>query len=537
MTTSSFDGAPHHPVEGLMLSQEQRSALIEALDKSAPKVFELERLAVPTTGDPLQVRQNIRGERQEFFELAQSRTSCIRDEWFAGSSVHSKMKKTLDHMIKVDQQLSTTIQLLDDAALRLAAESDQRLVTQQPRPLEGLPFTVKDVIDVRDARTTGGSRTRADRPPAERSAEVIRRLMAAGAIPIAKDSTTEFAVGGMHVPLKGPTLNPWDNARWSGGSSSGTAVSVATGVVPFGIGTDVNGSVRMPAAFCGVTALKPTKGVIPNKGIIPMSWSTEVVGPIAQDAQTIRAVFEVMASPHIRSAAHDGHGALSSPAPSAVQMEPSAITLAVPRSTIFQDCDEAVLEGLEDFLSAFEANGAAIIPRNIPHAELSAEAATQIVAPEAALVHRENVTNWQNYSSFAQNRLIRGLASRTVDYLRAQQFTADLQNTLYDILSEADALVIPTVPGAAPTVRDEIMYIKSQPVSAFSHQSRFTAIANITGFPAISFPTGFDRSGCPISTMLIGLPYQEEKLLSMVETYQEMSSHHCHQPPGFTCDV
>src|SRR5690625_6625865 len=100
----------------------------------------------------------------------------------------------------------------------------------------------------------------------------------------------------MHVQLKGPTLNPWDTARWSGGSSSGTAVSVATRVVPFGIGTDVNGSVRMPAAFCGGTALKPTKGVIPTSGIIPMSWSTEVLAPIAHDAETLRTVSQVMAT-------------------------------------------------------------------------------------------------------------------------------------------------------------------------------------------------------------------------------------------------
>lgn len=530
MTTSSYDGGPHHPVDGMRLTQEQRNALIEALDRSAPKVFELEHLAVPTTGDPLQVRKNIRGQRPTTLESDPSQTAMIRATWLDESkTIQENMVKTLERMTKVDEQLATTIELLRESALDLASESDQRLAARQPRLLEGLPFTVKDVIDVRGARTTGGSLTRAERAPAERSAEVIRRLVSAGAIPIAKDSTTEFAVGGMHVPLKGPTLNPWDTARWAGGSSSGTAASVATRVVPFGIGTDVNGSVRMPAAFCGVTALKPTKGVIPTSGIIPMSWSTEVVGPIAQDAQTIRIVFEIMASPQFSSVDQDKSHQVSETTRPA-EIDPAATTFAVPRSTIFQDCDDAVLEGLEDFLSAFESLGASIVPQHIPHAELSAEAATQIVAPEAALIHRENVRNWQNYSSFTQNRLIRGLASHTVDYLRAQQFTADLQNNLYDILSEADALVIPTVPAAAPTVRDELMYIKSQPVSAFSHQSRFTAISNITGFPAISFPTGFDQSGCPISTMLIGLPHQEQKLISLVDTYQHISHHHRRLP-------
>ena len=533
MTTPSFDGGLYHPVEGMRLSQEQRNALIEALDNSAPKVFELEHLAVPTTGDPLHVRRNIRGQRPTSALVGTLQAARIRNGWFdAAKSVRQHMAETLKRLTKVDHELANAIELLTDSALQFASESDKRFANQSARPLEGLPFRVRDVIDVRGARTTGGSLTRAERPPAERSAEVIRRLMAAGAIPIAKDSTTEFAVGGMHVPLKGPTLNPWDTTRWSGGSSSGTAVSVATRVVPFGIGTDVNGSVRMPAAFCGVTALKPTKGVVRTSGMIPMSWSTEVVGPIAQDAHTIRAVFEVMAAPAI-SPQHTPSDQVGQTTRSA-EVDPATLTLAVPRSTIFQDCDEAVLEGLEDFLATFESIGASIVPQHIPHAELSAEAATQIVAPEAALIHRKNVRNWQQYSSFTQNRLIRGLASRTVDYLRAQQFTADLQNNLYDILGEADVLVIPTVSAAAPTVRDEIMYIKSQPVSAFSHQSRFTAISNITGFPAISFPTGFDQSGCPISTMLIGLPHQEDKLISLVENYQHLTSHHRRLPTGIS---
>src|SRR5699024_1338612 len=131
--------------------------------------------------------------------------------------------------------------------------------------------------DLAGARTTSGSRTRQNIAPAAQSAKVVHRLVHAGAIPVAKDSTSEFAIGDMHTPLKGPCLNPWDTTRWAGGSSSGTAATVATGVVPFGLGTDVNGSVRMPAAFCGVVGLKPTRGLLPNNGVLPMAWSTETV--------------------------------------------------------------------------------------------------------------------------------------------------------------------------------------------------------------------------------------------------------------------
>ena len=441
-------------------------------------------------------------------------------------SVHHTVKNALDRLEALDASYHSTIELLRDSALLMAQVSDQRKQAEAPRALEGLPFTVKDVIDVAGARTTGGSRSRSNASRVRYSADVIERLTTAGAIPIAKDSTTEFAIGGMHTPMKGACLNPWNIERWSGGSSSGTAVAVASGVVPFGIGTDVNGSVRMPAAFCGVTGLKPTKGRISKKGVLPMSWSTEVVGPIARDAAIIRAVFSSLAPEQSPADALELDERCDQTGPSHV---PETVRLAVLRS-IIGDCDRAVIDGLEGFLECVSRMGVSIANEDVQNARFAGDAAARIVGPEASVIYGSNENAWHEYDVFTRDRLLKGLRSQTTDYLRAKQLGVQLQKELHNVLGRFDAVVIPSVPGSAPRVSDSMMSINGREVETYSEQSRYVAICSLTGFPAISFPTGFDKSGCPVSTMLISSPGQEHLLISLVEMYQSQTQHHRQMP-------
>lgn len=426
------------------------------------------------------------------------------------------LEHVLHELAIIDQTLATSTELLRDAALTMAAESDRRQAANTARPLEGMPFTVKDVIDVAGARTTGGSKTRENIEPAHESAQVIQRLLHAGAIPVAKDSTSEFAIGDMHTPLKGPCSNPWDVSRWAGGSSSGTAATVATGVVPFGIGTDVNGSVRMPAAFCGVVGLKPTRGLVPSHGVMPMAWSTEVVGPLARDATTLREVFLVMRD--------STPSAVPSPVPD------RQLRLAVPQDDIFLDCDASVLAGLEDFLTTMQAYGTESVLTTMPEAAFAAQSTRQIVATESAYVHCHDSDLWREYTVFTQQRLQLGLSTKATDYIHAQHQSRALSRVLTAMLNDADAIVMPTVPGTAPKIADAMMTINDQEVETYLHQSRFVSLCSVTGFPAISFPTGFDHGGRPVSTMLIGAPRHEEQLIAIVETYQAHSDHHLVSP-------
>lgn len=425
-------------------------------------------------------------------------------------TITQRIERTLLHLTNVDKMLATSIEILNSFAHNQALDSDKRLEAFPPRPLEGIPFTVKDVIDIAGIRTTGGSTTRHHHTPAAHSAEVIVRLLSSGAIPIAKDSTSEFAIGDMHTPLKGPCRNPWDPARWAGGSSSGTAVSVATGIVPFGIGTDVNGSIRMPAAFCGVVGLKPTRGLLPMNGILRMASSTEVVGPIAKYAKTLHSVLPVLKNT----------SALKSQAGDSPTFLPRDIRLAVPHPSVFSNCDNSVIEGMNDFLELIETQGGTIFTPSLPDMTYAPVAARLIVAAEAAYEHCHEPNAWHEYSAFTRQRLEYGRAISATDYIRGQQYSRALGKKLRRILDQVDAIVLPTVPGTAPRISDAIMTINDTEVETYQRQSEFVSICSITGFPAISFPTGFDQSGLPVSTMLIGAPRQEERLISIVDTYQ-----------------
>jgi aspartyl-tRNA(Asn)/glutamyl-tRNA(Gln) amidotransferase subunit A len=444
----------------------------------------------------------------------------------AGTSAGKAVADALSRLRSAHRRFNCTVRFLDERARAQAEKVDARRGRAPQRLLEGMPFTVKDVIDVAGSPTTGGSCTRSDAAPAVRSAFAIERLEAAGAIPVAKDSTTEFAASGPDTPLMGVCTNPWDTSRWAGGSSSGTAVAVATGAVPFGIGTDVGGSIRLPAAWCGVTGLKPTAGRVSRTGVIPMSWTAEAVGPIARDAATLSAVFRVLAG-------HDPDDPRTHPGSAATEQVPEnldGMSLAVPTDPLFTECDASITRGIREVVEVLAGEGVTHREARIPDAEHAHDAGYQIVFPELAAVHRPLRTAWSGYGAMTSQRMSRGITSPVSDYLRAQQFGHHLQTVLLRELATASALLVPTVAGSAPTLPDALMTIDGNRVPAFGHQARITMICNLTGFPGLSFPIGFDAEGLPVSAMLIGRPNEEHILLALAQTYQSMTAHHAQRP-------
>ena len=273
------------------------------------------------------------------------------------------------------------------------------------------------------------------------------------------------------TPAQGPCSNPWDVSRWAGGSSSGTAATVATGVVPFGIGTDVNGSVRMPAAFCGVVGLKPTRGLVPSHGVMPMAWSTEVVGPLARDATTLREVFLVMRDS----------------TPSGAITVPDRQPLAVPQDDIFLDCDASVLAGLEDFLTTMQAYGTESVLTTMPEAAFAAQSTRQIVATESAYVHCHDSDLWREYTVFTQQRLQLGLSTKATDYIHAQHQSRALSPGSHSHAERCRCDSYADRSGTAPKIADAMMTINDQEVETYLHQSRFVSLCSVTGFlPSVS---------------------------------------------------
>jgi len=424
----------------------------------------------------------------------------LREAW-AGRAAESA-----DRLEALHERLNCTIRVLRGRASR-------------PGLLEGVPFAVKDVIDVAGVPTTAASLTRRDAPPATESATVVARLEEHGAVPISKDATTEFAVGGPNPPLTGPTRNPWDPSRWAGGSSTGTAAAVAAGIVPFGLGTDVGGSVRLPAAWCGLTGLKPTAGAVPRTGVVPLSWTTETVGPLARDAETVALVFDLIRGP-------DGRDPRCRDRPPLELPDVRGLRIAVPGGYLTELCDAAVRAGVAQLVEALVDAGATVVPGEIPSAERALPIGYQVVFTEAAALHRVDAGRWSEYDPVTVRRISQGITTSASDYLRALQFRVELQRELSAVFAGADLVVVPTTPATAPRLPDCTVTVDGQEYPLYAAQSRATMLGNLTGAPGLAVPTGLAPDGLPVSALLIAPPHREGTALSAARHFQTVTDHH-----------
>lgn len=440
------------------------------------------------------------------------------------------VETALARLAAAHEVLNCTITVLGERARHRAAVSDRRWADGTARPLEGVPFTVKDVIDVAGVPTTCASYRRGDVDAAE-SATVVARLEAAGAIPIAKDATTEFAVGGPHPRRFGACRNAWDPRRWAGGSSTGTAAAVAARAVPFGIGTDVGGSVRLPSAWSGLTGLKPTAGTVPRTGVEPLSWTTETVGPIARSARDAALLLAVMRGP-------DGHdarvGELPPFAPPAVPSDLDGLRVAVPGGYLTGLCDSAVAEGVAALVAELECGGATVVPGGIGSAAAALPIGYQIVFAEAASLHRHDADHWADYDPVTVRRISQGITTPAADLLRALQFRVELQAELDTLFEGADVAVVPTTPSTAPVLPDCTVDVNGVEHPLYAAQSRSTMLGNLTGAPGLAVPTGVAPDGCPTSAQLIVPPHREGVALAAAAWFQQRTAHHLRLPPPAT---
>ncbi|MFP5020708.1 amidase [Pseudonocardia phyllosphaerae] len=506
---------------GYALDPGQVRGMADAVAGTEPAVTALRRTAVPDdVADPAH------GERRLRVDSPTDGADVLDRQWAdqLRGTWSGRAPAAAEQLERLHQELGCTIRVLHQ---RIGS----RTPDSPPRLLEGVPFAVKDVIDVAGVPTTGASRTREHAAPAVESATVVARLEAAGAVPVSKDATTEFAVGGPHAPLTGACRNPWDTERWAGGSSTGTAAAVAAGVVPFGIGTDVGGSIRLPAAWCGLTGLKPTAGAVPRTGVIPLSWTTETVGPIARDARTTALVFGL-----IRGA--DGRDPRTGPLSPLPSVQPPAdlrgLRIARPGGYLTELCDSAVRAGLDELVGVLTDAGAEIVPGEIESAAQALPIGYEIVFTEAATLHRDDAGRWADYDPVTVARISKGITTPAVDYLRALQFRTRLQTELDAVFAEADLVVVPTTPATAPRLPDCTVVVDGQRYPLYAAQSRATMLGNLTGAPGLALPTGFAPDGCPVSAMFLAQPHDEATALRVAAFFQERTGHHRRVPdrPG-----
>lgn len=397
-------------------------------------------------------------------------------------------------------------------------------------PLHGIPYGLKDVVDTRGIRTTFGARPYADRVP-ERDATVVARLAEAGAVLVGKLSTVELAGAlgyrSAAAALNGACRTPWDAARWAGGSSSGPASAVAAGLVPFAIGSETWGSLTCPAAFCGVTALRPTYGVLPRHGVMSATYTLDKLGPVARSAEDCAIVLAVLAGADPRDPA-------SVPPPPGV----GRVRAALPRGLrvgvlpLPAVRDPAPLPGAaEAFLAAQEllaTAGALVEPAALPELPYE-QIAALLVEAEAANAFEELVASGRTRELSDPSHRSRRPAdyaprATSADYVRASRLRGEVQRALARFFGRHDLVLAPNLPFAPPRVEEPLGPLLAVP-------DPLGAAGNLAGLPAVALPMGFS-GGLPLSLQLVAAPLEEARLLATAMTFQARTSHHLQRPPA-----
>lgn len=413
------------------------------------------------------------------------------------------------------------LQIFADAARTHARASDAlRARGIVASPLAGIPVSIKDLFDVAGAITRAGSSVLADAAPAQRDAVVVQRLRQAGAIIIGRTNTVEFAFSGLGLnPHYGTPKNPWDRVtgRIPGGSSSGAAVSVADGMAFMGLGTDTGGSVRIPAALCGLVGFKPTARRIPKDGTFPLSTTLDSIGPIANSVACCVLVDSILAG-----AVSEGEsGVARGNAPGVVSGVPAALPLKGLRLGVVQDY---VLDGLDrDVARAFDqalatlSRAGAVVSEvrfaslaQLPHINRSGG----LVLPEAHAIHRDLISQrLAGYDPRVASRVLRGAEVRASDYIEVQQQRAAMIAESARLAAPYDALLMPTVPMLAPAIApleaDEQLYNQTDYAML-----RNPSVVNFLDGCALTIPCHAPGTG-PVGLMLVGQSGADWPLLAV----------------------
>jgi aspartyl-tRNA(Asn)/glutamyl-tRNA(Gln) amidotransferase subunit A len=414
------------------------------------------------------------------------------------------VERALERVAALDGRVGAFVTVLaGEARAEAAARDAQRRRGEALGPLHGVPLAIKDLADVAGAVTGAGSpKLAANR--AARDAAVVARLRAAGAVVVGKTRTHEFAYG----VLTPGTANPWDLARIAGGSSGGSAAAVAAGMVPAALGTDTAGSVRIPAACCGVVGFKPTWGRVPAAGVFPLSWSCDHVGPIAADVAGAALLFEVMA-------------AAPAPAPEPERRRPGAGGPRIGRlaGAALGPVDPPVAAALDDLCGRLEAAGARIDEVTLPLGAARAAVAA-IVLAEAAAAHDTLLaeTGEAGYGPRVLAALRLGQSALAGEYLAGLRYRGRFLAAVEALLGEREALLLPTLPCVAPRIGQRTVTVAG--VSA-GVQPALTALPgpfNCSGSPVVSLPVGLvasDGGPLPVAASLVGRLGGDHELLRL----------------------
>lgn len=450
-------------------------------------------------------------------------------------SASELVERCLRQIERLEPALRACVTVLGDPGREAALAVDGLLANgRDRRALLGIPLGIKDLIETRGVRTTASSRVLADWTP-ERDATVVTRLHAAGAIALAKTNTHEFAFG----TVTPPTRNPWNPDHIPGGSSGGSAAGIAAGEFLGALGTDTGGSIRIPAAACGVSGLKPTFGLVSRSGIVPLSWSLDHAGPIARSVEDCALLLEAIAGydpldpDSVDVPLLDFRAALASGR--SPEQAVRGTRLGVPDRFFFRHVDAEVEAAVRAAIRLLEDLGATVEEVHVPAMiDEMFEVYRAIQKPEAYVYHQDQ--GWLEarralYRPETLEKVLGGAAYSAADYVRAQRARREFANAMQAAMVGIDALVMPTLPVPARRADEVDTPLLFDGVEEPAGDSlRFTFPFDLTGQPALTVPCGFTSSGLPVGLQLVAARFGETTLLRLGHTYQRMTDWHLRVP-------
>jgi aspartyl-tRNA(Asn)/glutamyl-tRNA(Gln) amidotransferase subunit A len=456
----------------------------------------------------------------------------------------------LERIARLDERLNSVVTVTEELALTQARESDARLARGEARPLEGVPILHKDIFCTEGVRTACGSRM-LDNFVSPYDATVVRRLRAAGAVLLGKTNMDEFAMGSSNeTSWYGPVRNPWDPDRVPGGSSGGSAAAVAARLAPAATGTDTGGSIRQPAALCGITGLKPTYGRVSRWGMIAFASSLDQAGPMAPRAEDCARLLQAMAGFDERDST-----SMDRPVPdylAALDTPLDGLRIGLPSEWFGEGLEDGVAQAVEAAVAVLRELGAEVREVSLPNIGLSVPAYYVVAPAEASsnLARYDGVrfgyrcqdpkdlrdlyvrSRSEGFGAEVKRRILIGTYALSAGYYdayyrKAQQIRRLIREDFLRAFEAVDVLAGPT----SPTPAFHLGERTQDPVAMYLSDVNTIGV-NLAGLPALSMPAGF-AGGLPVGLQLVGRDFDEGRLLAVAHRFQQATDWHRRLPPGY----
>lgn len=461
------------------------------------------------------------------FEPLASIAERIRRRELSSTTV---TRAVLDRIGVLAGQLNCYITVTAESALAQAEALDRlQAAGTYLGPLHGVPVALKDNISTAGVRTTMGSSIFADNVPTA-DATVAARLRLAGAVLIGKNNLYEFAFGAPH-PMYGAVRNPWDLDRSCAGSSNGSGCAVAAGLTYAALGTDTGGSVRLPAAYCGVVGLKPTYGRVSRAGVVPVSYNLDHVGPLTRTVGDAALVLAAIAGrdpadPTTASAAVPDY------MPS-LEKGVRGLQLGIARPQPGEEADPEVATAVAEAYRVLEASGAQLIEVDLPSYAYARTIMWAVGAVEGAEWHRGLLrSRADEYHPVVRTSFEVGEFVPAVEYVHMQRVRQVMIDQMNQIMREVDAVLMPTTVSVAHPIGAQTIMVAGREQQMLSALTQYTPLANVTGQPALAVPCGFSDTGLPISFQVLGRRFDENMVFRVARAYERESNWIRRRPPG-----